>query len=557
MTKLTRSLCTGWAIFFGSAIASHANVYATNPKFNGAFGNLATAQANRTAIGYTLNERADLGVTVNIFSGTNIIRTLTVASNTTAGTSFGTNIVYWDGYDSNSNAAPLGDYTVTITAAASGHTNWTQISKDSVASTYIFDAQGIAVDNNTNSPYYGRVFVGNAANGPHATRPPVVPGDMDGILKFNADGTFADEGAFGDSGYPFIDDSSSDVPQKMRMGEDDRLYMNDLYASQIAAFDPLLNGASIVFTQNNWANNPFAGIISSFLNPTPGQYGWFGMDITGAASTNGIIWLGDADTNGAGIWYWHLTNGMADPNDMTGTQAIAVGGSLGVAASGGLMVDGNLDIFVAQDLTDLGDTNAVCMEFTNWAGGNPPVTNGTAWMAGGTNNSFLDVYDTTIDSRQNPKYVACALSGPTASGIRILNASNGAVLTTLDTTNQYFVTTWDNVGNLYAASGPTNRWRVFAPPNGPNQSTTAIQKVISIVKTPTILSIALQGTNSVINFTGTSTNPPSAFHILSSPMVQGPYITNTVGLITTNINPGFFKATIPQSGSTGFYQITR
>ena len=32
---------------------------------------------------------------------------------------------------------------------------------------------------------------------------------------------------------------------------------------------------------------------------------------------------GSIDTNGAGIWYWHLTNGMADPNDMTGTQAIA------------------------------------------------------------------------------------------------------------------------------------------------------------------------------------------------------------------------------------------
>jgi hypothetical protein len=551
MTKLTTSLCLCLAIILGSAFAARANVYATNPKLNGSSGDLATAQGNPTAIGYILNEPANLGVTVQIWSGATLIRTIT-----NGGTSLGSNVAYWDGYDLNTNLIPLGTYSVTITAASSGHTNWTQISRDSQPGAYVYDPQGLAVDNNSNSPYYGRVFVGNAASGPHAVHPPVVIGDIDAILKFNADGTYADDGGYGTGGYDMFDDSSSDIPQKMRMGDDDRLYMNDLYAGQIAAFDPALQSYQVVLTPNNYANNPYS--FESQSNPQTGQYGWFSMDITGAGSTNGVIWLGDADTPGVGVWYWHMTNDVADPNDTTGTQAIATGGSLSVVASGGLMLDTNLDIFISQDLTDPGDTNNICMEFTNATPGAPwtsPATTDTTWTTGPGQTNFLDVYDTTIDSRKSPNYVACALSGPTATGVRILNATNGATLTILDTNNQYNVTAWDNVGNLYAASASTNRWRVFAPPNGTNQATTPMQEVINIVKTPTILGITYAGTNTVILFTGSSSNLVSSFHVLGSPFVQGPYTTNSSAVITTNANPGFYSATISQSGDAGFYQI--
>jgi hypothetical protein len=556
MTKLTSTLYTGLALLLGSALVARASVYATDPKYNGVSGTLATAQGNRTAIGYILNEPATLGVTVTISSATNVIRTLTFPTNG-PGTAFGTNVVYWDGFDSLGDLPPLGTYTVTITAAASGHATWTQISHDSQPGAYVWDPQGIAVDNNSNSPYYGRVFVGNAANGPHAVTPPRVIGDTNAILKFNADGSYADDGGYGTGGYPIVDDDSSDCPQKMRMGNDDRLYMNDLVYGQVASFDPALKGFQVVFTQNNWANNPYYGVLESFSNPNPGQYSWFSMDIDRAASTNGLIWMGDADANGAGVYFWHLTNGIADPNDTTGTQAVAVGGPLSVASSGGLMVDTNLDLFVAQDLTDAGDTNPICMEFTNSTPGiSPPTFSGTAWLAGGGDNSFLDVYDTTIDSRQNPNYVACALAGPNASGIRILNPTNGATLTVLDVTNDYFVTAWDNVGNLYAASGSTNRWRVFSPPIGTNQATTVAQETIDLVKTPTLLGVAHQGTNIIVSFTGTSSNPASSFAVLSSQIVQGPYTNNTRATIITNVNPGFFSAIIPQQGAAGFYQIT-
>jgi hypothetical protein len=556
MTKLTSILCAGLTLL--PLLVARANIYATDPKLNGSSGNLSTSQGNPTAIGYILNEPANLGVTINILSGTNVIRTLTALSNQ-PGTAIGTNVVYWDGYDSNTNLLPLGTYTVTITAASAGHAAWTQISRDSQPGTYVWDPQGIAVDNNSNSPYYGRVFVGNAQNGPHSTHAPLVIGDTNAILKFNADGSYADDGAYGTGGYPIVDDGSSDSPQKLRMGNDDRLYMNDLFYGQVAAFDPALKGNQVVLTQNNYANNPYVGIIQSFDNPTPGQYGWFGMDVDGAASTTGYIWLGDADTNGAGVWFWHLTNGMADPNDMTGTQAISVGSALTVAASGGLMVDTNLDIFVAQDVTDPGDTNSVCMEFTN---ATPDLsipsfnsTNGTFWMAGGTNNAFLNVYDTTIDSRRNPRHVALAHSGPTATGVRVLNPTNGATMALLDTTNGYFVTAWDNVGNLYAASGTTNRWRVFSPPDGTNQATTPVHEIINIVKTPTILGVSALGTNTIITFTGSYSNALSSYILLSSPVVEGPYTTNTSVTITTNANPGFYSATVGQNGATEFYQI--
>jgi hypothetical protein len=537
------------------AANARANVYATDIKFDGSRSLVTSNAGGNLNISYILNEPATLGVAINITSGTNLIRTISVASGAN-GTLFGANLVRWDGNDSSGDTVPTGNFLVGITASATGFTNWTQISRDTNAGNHVYDPRGVAVDNNSNSLYYGRVFIGSAGTGPNYA---TTPGDNDTILKLNADGTFADDGPDGNGGFTGIyDDGSSDVPQKLRVADDDRLYMMDLTSSgEVVAFDMALTTNQVVLTETNYIDNPFFGNLTSGL-------GWFSMDVTDAGTSNGLIWLGEIDANGAGVWNWHLTNGVADTNDDTGNQAVAAtnGGSLSVAASGGLMVDTNLDIFVGQYLTAPATTNAACMEFTNWNDGmafdGNPVTNSTAWTAGDGDKTFLGVYDTTIDSRQSPKYVACALNGgPVANGIRILSAPTGAIImTNLDPTNQYYATAWDNVGNLYAVTGSAHLLRVFSPPSVTNQATTVaeIQVGPAPPAPPAPISITYKDTSVAVSIGVAQGNSFTNFLLASAPVITGPFqvVTNAVA---AQPSPVLVSFTAPTNGPKQFYEV--
>src|SRR5271154_1871851 len=139
-------LCT-FTGFILSTLGARANVYATDIQLNGGLTN-ATAFLNVSAtISYRLNQAATLGVTVDVWQGTNLVAAIPGKTNT------GLNTVSWT-------PSVLGNYSVSITAAAAGFVNWQQISVDSNAGNYAFFPNGMAVNNNTNSPYYGRVFVG-------------------------------------------------------------------------------------------------------------------------------------------------------------------------------------------------------------------------------------------------------------------------------------------------------------------------------------------------------------------------------------------------------------
>ena len=534
-----------WSLFASSA---RANVYATDIKFDGSRTLVTSNAGGNLNISYILNEPATLGVTISISANSNVVRTIPVAAGAN-GTLRGANLVRWNGDDANGISVTPGPYTVSITAAASGYTNWTQISRDTNAGNYVFEPRGVAVDNNSNSLYYGRVFIGSAGTGPSPT---TTPGDNDIILKLNADGTFADDGPDGNGGFNGIfDDGQGDVPQKLRVGDDDRLYMMDITSlGEVVAFDMALTTNQVVLNQNNYTDNPF------YLNGTlPSGLGWFSMDVTDTATTNGRIWLGEIDADGAGVWNWHMINGIADTNDDSGTQAVAVGGNLSVAASGGLMVDTNFDIYVGQDLTAANATNAACMDFLNWEG--TTLSNSPAWTAGAGDSTFLGVYDTTIDSRNNPKYVACAMnSQPVTNGVRILDALTGAtIVPNLDPTNQYYATAWDNAGNLYAVTGSTHLLRVFSPP-GTNEATTvaAIQVGEAPPAPPAPIGIIFNKTTVTVTFGAAAPHTISNFSLASAPVISGPYVlvTNAVG---SQIEQGFFGFTAPTNGPKQFYEI--
>src|SRR4051812_3295416 len=184
---------------------ARANVYATAIKLNGGFTNTVSSSGTN-AISYTLNEDATAGVTVQIMLNGTTVRSLALAGGS-SGASRGTNSVTWDGRDDIGHAVYTGLYSVSITAAAAGYTNWTQTSADTNEANHIWEGRGIAVNKNANSIYYGRIFIGNASDGPNAD---INPLDQIGIHKVNADGTFANESAYSTGGYDWGHGSISD-----------------------------------------------------------------------------------------------------------------------------------------------------------------------------------------------------------------------------------------------------------------------------------------------------------------------------------------------------------
>ncbi len=202
---LNHTIIRGLAIALAvSSLTSNAraNVYATNLKLNGSTNSPTIMAGQSVTISYILNEPASAGVTITILSGTTAVRTISVAAGD-PGTSLGANTVTWDGKnDAGANVAG-GDYSFGVTAAATGYGDWTQISSDTNADNQVFESQGIAVNQNPNSFYYGRVFVAVSHT------PDGVPLGFD---KFNADASPADEGMFSDGGYPWGDTLGPGIP---------------------------------------------------------------------------------------------------------------------------------------------------------------------------------------------------------------------------------------------------------------------------------------------------------------------------------------------------------
>src|SRR6266550_3464207 len=77
-----------------------ANVYATNLRFNGGTTNVTVPTITNIRITYILNEAATAGVTIDIKSGATLVRSISI-TNPNPGTLRGTNLVVWDGKDTN------------------------------------------------------------------------------------------------------------------------------------------------------------------------------------------------------------------------------------------------------------------------------------------------------------------------------------------------------------------------------------------------------------------------------------------------------------------------
>jgi multisubunit Na+/H+ antiporter MnhF subunit len=542
--------------------SARANVFASNVKINGGMTNISVAQGTSVNIGYILNEPASSGVTIKILSGANAVRTISIAAGTN-GTLRGTNTVAWDGKNDSSANVPAGSYDVSVTAASAGYSGWTITTDDNNDGNYSWNPQCIAVDRKTNSPYYGRVFVGNTRPGPGS-----LPGDQVGIQKLNADGSYADEGGFSDGGVAW--GVSGWAPWKIRVTDDDKVYIEDLHdIGDVYRFDPVISNDSMLHV---------------FRADNAGSPNLRGMALVGGG-TNTQIWMTDwTDQGGAGILKYAVTDdGTCATND-TGLTVVGVGGSLDHAPFDVALDQGD-NIYTVQNLVDPGNLAVRVLRFPAYdpsTNGGVPETNAT-WAVG-AQDTYAGAYGVAVDPTGTYVAVAClglscssCYTGYSDGSTTVFYATNGAVVTNVDlgvaipsklTTNSippldptYHTDSdcaWDAAGNLYYLDVVPGVWRAVSPP-GANQATTMalpMVQVTSFAQAPVITSVGVSNGVVTILFTAGLSDTYSDFLLLSSPAANGPYST-AVGQHITPLGPGLFQATVLVSDQLQFYRVVR
>jgi hypothetical protein len=481
--KLCLTAATLGAALLWAAPSARANVYATDIKLNGSLTSQTVGAASGVPLNITfiLNQAATYGTTINILSNGVSVRTLTIASGG-QGTLQGLNTVSWDGNNGSGNPIAAGTYSVSITAAAASlGSSWTQFTVNNESNS-LNSAYGVAINNNPNSPYYGRVFVGNKSSGTSAAGLPC----LNAIMKLNADCSPADEGLFGTAGATLHNDGSCPFGLRYDSANDLLYFLDFELQGDVYACNMILTTNLHVVTAANYASNPHSVVRTG--------NGFHTFDVVGSGNS-GQFFLGDADASGAGVYFWPMANGVASGS--SGTQVVGVGsGSSQISiADGGIFVTTSDTVYVGQTIgNNYGDSgtlgvsgaNPVVEAFT-W-NGSTVVTAADIWAADANNSSYEGTWDIGLDNRANPNYVAVPFSQGTSAqgGIQILNAGSGAQVALMDNNREYWGVAFDGVGNVYGCESTAGYIRGYSPPGNSTNTSVAYSTVTITNEPPTI-----------------------------------------------------------------------
>jgi hypothetical protein len=133
-------------------------------------------------------------------------------------------------------------------------------------------------------------------------------------------------------------------------------------------------------------------------------------------------------------------------------------------------------------------------------------------------------------------------TGPASDSPTVYSVLSGSVVTVV--TNPTLATITGG-GGLYQA---------IVPANGPKQFYRILRSTVPVVVTPVITSIVPSGSDFKITFTGSASDSPSAYAVLSGSVVT--VVTNVTPASITGSN-GVYQATVAASGPRQFYRISR
>ena len=522
---------------FVSAHGIQANVYPTNVRVNGLVTDVGFAPGDGVTISYLLNEPASAGVTIRIKSGGTTLRTISLPGGG-SGTARGTNALVWNGKDDATNNITTGNLTVEVTAASAGYGAWTQISNDTDEGNYVYTPTGIAVNCNSNSPYYGRVFVANSIENPNGI---FVPGDQVGLVKANADGSFAVEGPHSTGGWNWAGDFFS--PWKVEISADDFVYVNDWTTNgTLLRFDQTIatNSQTLILRDDNWPNGGTANLS--------------GPAIVGTG-TNAQVWMADITYPGStGVRRFATAgNGSVATND-SGTTIIQAGGGSDLDLYPyDVAVDRSNRIYTIQFRSTAGDPSHRVFCFPAYGEGGGALTTAD-WKIGSGDDSMAQAYG--VAASPNGNHVAVAFGGlgsgfaRTGGAARVFNATNGAAVVTLTpaTYHDHTDVAWDNAGNLYTCDNWDSVWRVYSPPGANSATTVALAHVQMLppLIAPTLTNAVFSASEFQFTINGQSN---VSYVILSSTNLVNwdAVATNTTSAATRSIS-------LPATGTRVFYR---
>jgi len=529
-------LWVGFVLFVCACFPARANVYASDIRLNGSLQGGVVLPGHPLTISFILNDVAT-NVSVQIYAGTNMVKTFD------AGTNAGLNTVVWDGTNDDSSVASVGAYNVRITANAAGYNEWTNITDDGIDFD-VFYPTGIAVNRNTNSPYYGRVFIGNA---------PATDVTNPGIFKCNADGSPVEEGSFSTGGYPWSGGGyANPSPWKMDVGPDDRLYVEDLSGNgTVMSFDQVLS--TNYFDVLRLDNYAYTNIVLD------GPY------VCGNA-TNIQLFMADISSSGWGILSWALnSNSVAATNDIGTVEITTTNNSDPDFVPYAAALAPNGDIFVIERVQDTSFSSAEddatnrVFRFPSYAG----TPDATALWEIGANDLTLE-NSTGISIDPTGTFVAVANRGYGSDpenlvdgGVSVFSTKDGTLVTNISespegVTNECVDVAWDETGNLYITydenSFSQSGWRAYSPP-GPNQATTVAVPVIQVYRTLTPPQLD-QATNCMGQLNFTLTGQSSVTYVVQ----QSPDLVNWAPVCTNFALTPIVPISISPPDTQDFYR---
>lgn len=430
------------AVVAASAAAPvYANVYASG-----------LVQTSGSGFSFILNEDADVGVVVQVWEAGGAL----AHSEILGPMSQGLQNWSWNlsGYEDGKS------YTAKITAIDDGYGDWTQISQDSM-STSFWSPLGVSVNKSQDSSRFGTIYISNASGGTTGIGRPTTSG----IYALNADGSDA---GFFTGGVDWAGKGNSS-PFKSTIGPDGHLYVADFSNDLAYEFNEDLSQATQIIDASN---------------KTPGQY-VESIWVSGTGDDR-KIYLVDSSYLGARtglVEYYIGSNATVAPGDQ-GTQYI--GPDYFAFYPRDVARDSEGNWYMNQYRSDATQAAAI----TKFLDGATPINTAeweTAKQAPYNGAYGLDIFEPN-------GWVAYA--NYYTGEVFIFDMVTGAFVDSFDAGTRLREVAFDAAGNIVTVDNVTEWARIWSPGGGVNCFTT--ETYFNLVPEPTSMIVLAGGLVSML-----------------------------------------------------------